>query len=102
MSDDLSTIVVANKSTDGDYDNFLKELPEEDCRWAVYDFAYKTPDGGDRNKIVFYSWYVYSLSSLFRHDWHTIHLLQATNNEIGMDMATHGRLFFLRCRMDYP
>ncbi|KAF9152547.1 cofilin [Linnemannia schmuckeri] len=56
VSDDLKSIEVVKQSNDADYDNFLKELPEDDCRWAVYDFAYKTADGGDRNKIVFYSW----------------------------------------------
>ncbi|OAQ24953.1 cofilin [Linnemannia elongata AG-77] len=56
ISDDLLTIELVKTSSDEDYDNFLKEFPEDDCRWAVYDFAYKTPDGGDRNKIVFFSW----------------------------------------------
>ncbi|KAF9142171.1 cofilin [Mortierella sp. GBA39] len=56
ISDNLETIEVVKSSSDEDYDNFLKELPEDDCRWAVYDFAYKTTDGGDRNKIVFFSW----------------------------------------------
>ncbi|KAK5823462.1 cofilin-like protein [Linnemannia elongata] len=56
VSDDLKSIEVVKQSDDADYDNFLKELPEDDCRWAVYDFAFKTTDGGDRNKIVFYSW----------------------------------------------
>ncbi|KAF8945441.1 cofilin [Haplosporangium gracile] len=56
ISDNLETIEVVKSSTDADYDNFLKELPEDDCRWAVYDFAFKTTDGGDRNKIVFFSW----------------------------------------------
>ncbi|KAF9547811.1 cofilin [Mortierella hygrophila] len=56
ISDDLKSIEVVKQSEDADYDNFLKELPEDDCRWAVYDFAYKTPDGGDRNKIIFFSW----------------------------------------------
>lgn len=56
VSDDLKSIEVVKQSEDADYDNFVKELPSDDCRWAVYDFAYKTADGGDRNKIVFYSW----------------------------------------------
>ncbi|KAG0319800.1 cofilin [Linnemannia gamsii] len=56
IADDLKHVEVIKQSSDEDYDNFLKELPEDDCRWAVYDFAFKTADGGDRNKIVFYSW----------------------------------------------
>ncbi|KAG0081959.1 cofilin [Linnemannia elongata] len=56
ISDDLESIEVVKKSADEDYDSFLTELPSDDCRWAIYDFAFKAPDGGDRNKIVFYSW----------------------------------------------
>ncbi|KAF9925488.1 cofilin [Linnemannia zychae] len=56
VSDDLRSIEVVKSSADADYGTFLKELPADDCRWAVYDFAYKTSDGGDRNKIVFFSW----------------------------------------------
>ncbi|KAG0058356.1 cofilin [Linnemannia elongata] len=56
VSDDLKSIEVVKQSDDADYDNFLTELPTDDCRWAIYDFAFKTSDGGDRNKIVFYSW----------------------------------------------
>ncbi|KAF9903749.1 cofilin [Linnemannia zychae] len=56
ITDDLTSVEVVKTSADADYDNFLADLPSEDCRWAVYDFAYKSPDGGDRNKIVFFSW----------------------------------------------
>ncbi|KAG0373651.1 cofilin [Mortierella sp. AD032] len=56
ISDDLKTIELVKTSDNASYDNFLAEFPADDCRWAVYDFAYKTEDGGDRNKIVFYSW----------------------------------------------
>ncbi|KAK3814619.1 MAG: hypothetical protein J3R72DRAFT_461874 [Linnemannia gamsii] len=56
ISDDLAKVEVVKTSADADYDAFLADLPADDCRWAVYDFAYKSPDGGDRNKIVFYSW----------------------------------------------
>ncbi|KAF9092319.1 cofilin [Mortierella sp. AD031] len=56
VADDNQSITVVKESADEDYDNFLGDLPSDDCRWAVYDFAYKTADGGDRNKIVFFSW----------------------------------------------
>ncbi|KAG0297075.1 cofilin [Linnemannia gamsii] len=57
ISDNLETIeVVKHAAGDASYDDFVAELPADDCRWAVYDFDYKTADGGDRNKIVFYSW----------------------------------------------
>lgn len=42
-----------------DYKEFVKnELPEDDCRYAVYDFEYeKSPSEGIRNKICFIVWY---------------------------------------------
>jgi len=42
-------------SPEEEYENFIAELPETDCRWAVYDFKYSTPDG-ERAKICFFSW----------------------------------------------
>jgi len=48
-------IVVEKTSTAGDYDVFLNDLPDAECRWAVYDFEFEK-EGGKRNKICFYSW----------------------------------------------
>ncbi|KAF9173745.1 cofilin [Mortierella sp. AD011] len=55
ISSDGKSIIVETKSKATTYDEFLKHLPKNDCRWAVYDFDYKTPQG-DRHKILFYSW----------------------------------------------
>jgi len=55
LSDDLKEIVVDKTSTSTDYEDFVGDLPENDCRWAVYDLEYDTDDG-KRNKIFFYSW----------------------------------------------
>ncbi|KAH9851693.1 recombinant Actophorin [Lenzites betulinus] len=50
-------IVVEKKgATSSTYDDFIADLPEAECRWAVYDFEYEKADGGKRNKITFYSW----------------------------------------------
>ena len=49
-------IVVAKTSESGSYDDFLAELPEAECRWAVYDFDFKREDGGIRTKLTFFSW----------------------------------------------
>jgi cofilin len=40
----------------GSYDDFVRALPVNDCRYAVYDFEYDTGGDGLRNKICFYSW----------------------------------------------
>lgn len=58
-------IIVKSKSDSRDYDDFLAELPENECRWAVYDLEYELVDGGKRNKLVFYHWCVMSLRTQF-------------------------------------
>jgi len=55
LGDDKTEIVVEKTSTALHYDDFLSDLPEAECRWAVYDFEYEQ-EGGKRNKIVFLSW----------------------------------------------
>ncbi|KAF9207005.1 cofilin [Haplosporangium sp. Z 27] len=55
VSDDQKSIHVDKQAASGTYDEFLENLAEDECRWAVYDFDYSTPDG-DRSKIVFYTW----------------------------------------------
>ncbi|ODV88799.1 hypothetical protein CANCADRAFT_128855 [Tortispora caseinolytica NRRL Y-17796] len=57
LNDNRTEIVVDQVSTDGDYETFISALPENDCRYAVYDFEYDTTSGeGKRSKIVFFSW----------------------------------------------
>ena len=45
LDNDNKNIEVAKTSEDGDYDNFLAEFPENDCRYAVYDFEYSLASG---------------------------------------------------------
>ena len=54
VSDDNKEIVVEKTSDDSDYEAFLKDLPKDDCRYAVYDFEYEKE--GKRSRILFYSW----------------------------------------------
>lgn len=56
LNQTLTEIVVDKTSNDGDYEKFLEELPEDACRWAVYDFEFEKEGAGTRNKLVFYSW----------------------------------------------
>ncbi|KAI5996328.1 hypothetical protein EDD15DRAFT_2163668, partial [Pisolithus albus] len=55
LSADLKTIVPIKTSSDEDYDKFVEDLPENECRWAVYDFEFEK-EGARRNKICFVSW----------------------------------------------
>lgn len=74
LNDDNTSVVIsrmeerpasASASGDGmgkakeDYARFVSEnLPEDDCRYAVYDFEFeKSPGEGVRNKICFVVWY---------------------------------------------
>ncbi|KAH6959033.1 hypothetical protein DER45DRAFT_564963 [Fusarium avenaceum] len=45
LSKDLSEIVVEESGTTTDWDDFHAKLPETECRWAVYDFAYERENG---------------------------------------------------------
>lgn len=56
LSDDFKEIIVKKHSAESSYDEFLKDLPEDACRWAVYDFAFE--NDGKRNKLCFFSWSV--------------------------------------------
>ncbi|KAF9988361.1 cofilin [Modicella reniformis] len=68
ITDDKKSIVldktgVDDKSLDSvkKYEAFVNELPQNDCRLAVYDFDYILEDDatktqGQRNKIVFFFW----------------------------------------------
>ncbi|KAI6168551.1 hypothetical protein EDD17DRAFT_1772914 [Pisolithus thermaeus] len=55
LSADLRNIVTVKTSSEPEYEKFLADLPENECRWAVYDFEF-AKDGARRNKICFVSW----------------------------------------------
>jgi len=56
VGDDKTEIIKHKESTSKDYDEFLGDLPETECRWAVYDLEFEKEEGGLRNKIIFYHW----------------------------------------------
>ncbi|KAK7048590.1 actin depolymerizing factor [Favolaschia claudopus] len=57
LNKDNTEIVVEKTSESHNYDDFLQDLPETECRWAVYDLEFeKEEGGGKRNKLVFFSW----------------------------------------------
>jgi cofilin len=58
LNKDNTEIVIEKTSDSGDYDQFVSELPEFECRWAIYDLEFEKEGGGIRNKIVFISWCV--------------------------------------------
>lgn len=56
ISDDKTSIVVLKSSESRDFEEFVADLPEKECRWAVYDYEYELPGEGIRNKLVFVQW----------------------------------------------
>ncbi|KAF9013184.1 hypothetical protein BDQ17DRAFT_1342940 [Cyathus striatus] len=53
---DKTEIIVEKYSSSTDYEDFVNDLPEDECRWAIYDFEFDLPEGGKRQKIIFVSW----------------------------------------------
>ena len=45
------------------YDDLAASLPDDDCRYAVFDFDFVTVDNCRKSKIFFIAWYL-SFSSL--------------------------------------
>jgi len=59
VSDDRKSIILDTQACGAfnkGYGDFLRALPAEDCRYAVYMFEYDTPSDGKRSKIVFFNW----------------------------------------------
>ena len=67
VSDDLTEIIVDKESKGGDYEDFTEDLPSDQCRWGVFDLEYRIEVEGEphakRNKILFVSWFVFTLLS---------------------------------------
>jgi len=55
---DNQTEVIVEKTADPNatYDDFLKDLPATECRYAVYDLDYETKDGRKTGKVIFFVW----------------------------------------------
>ena len=57
MSADKTAINVnATGDPSATFDDFIETLPENECRYAVYDLEYETPAGATGSKIFFISW----------------------------------------------
>ncbi|RKP12823.1 actin depolymerizing factor [Piptocephalis cylindrospora] len=56
LSEDQREIVVDSTAATGEYDDFIDALPENECRYAIYDFEYEKAGEGKRNKICFFAW----------------------------------------------
>ena len=51
------TIVIDKKGArDASYEDFVAEMPEDDCRYGVIDLDFKTVDDRPTSKLVFITW----------------------------------------------
>ena len=57
VSKDKKSIVM-EKTGDASktYDDFVDDLPEDDCRYGLIDLAFETDEGRETSKMVFISW----------------------------------------------
>jgi len=60
ISDDKKVIEMEKAVEASSYEDFVKQFPANDCRYAIYDFEYELGDSGQRNELVFVVWYVKS------------------------------------------
>jgi len=58
LNDEKTEVVPIKQESSSEYDDFLADLPEDKCRWAVFDLEFEREEGGRRNKIIFVHWYV--------------------------------------------
>ncbi|KAJ3813278.1 hypothetical protein F5876DRAFT_87194 [Lentinula aff. lateritia] len=56
FSPDNKEIITEKTSESDNYEDFIADLPEDQCRYAVYDFQYEKEGGGQRNKVCFFLW----------------------------------------------
>lgn len=57
LNEKKTHIVVEETSTEQNYEAFIEKLPENGCKYAIYDFEYEIGGGeGKRSKIVFFTW----------------------------------------------
>ncbi|KAG4302447.1 hypothetical protein PCANB_001258 [Pneumocystis canis] len=56
INSDNTHIIVEKTSSSLDYQQFIMDLPENDCRYAVYDLEYHLEGEGKRTKMCFFVW----------------------------------------------
>ena len=58
LTDDLREIEVEKTvaAGAGSYEEFVQQLPANDCRYVVYDFHFDTGKAGSREQLIFVVW----------------------------------------------
>ena len=76
LSDDKKVIEMEKKVETSSYEDFVKQFPANNCRYAIYDFEYELGDSGQRNELVFVVWYVFTAG--LAHQPHTSAVVPVT------------------------
>lgn len=58
LADDLKAIELEKAVESCSYDDFLDQLPKNDCRYIVYDFHFDVGHTVTRNQLIFIPWLV--------------------------------------------
>jgi cofilin len=54
-SKSITTVKQATLEEGKEWETFVEQLPEKECRWGVYDLEYDQGEG-KRNKLCFVMW----------------------------------------------
>jgi len=56
ISDDKKVIEMEKTVEQSTYEEFVGQLPDKICRYAIFDFEYDLADSGQRQQLVFVVW----------------------------------------------
>lgn len=56
IKDKKEIVVEKSGARDATYDDFMAEMPENDCRYGIIDLEFESDDGRPTSKLVFISW----------------------------------------------
>jgi cofilin len=56
ISDNKKVIEMEKTVEAAEYEEFVKQLPDKICRYAVFDFEYDLADSGQRQQLIFVVW----------------------------------------------
>jgi len=56
ISDDKKMIEMEKTVETAEYEDFVKQLPDKICRYAIFDFDFALADSGQREQLIFVVW----------------------------------------------
>mmetsp|Transcript_31302 Transcript_31302/g.51680 ORF Transcript_31302/g.51680 Transcript_31302/m.51680 type:complete len:143 (-) Transcript_31302:47-475(-) len=56
IKDKKSIVIEKQGARESTYDDFIAEMPENDCRYGIIDLEFESDDGRPTSKLVFISW----------------------------------------------